>query len=339
MIKKLIKEKQSINLIIKHLFFQTKQIDFALKSLENRSKKLHEENKTYLEKKEFSKYLSFFYKGDYEKESGYYFPHNYGVMLLGKKSENGSYVGQFKNGLFDGLGTKEINDKTKYLENERLNFYYSGEWFADKYHGLGQLKSELKILGIKWIEDTYGYFYFGKLNGFGQKFLAKKKSKKKDGSSITGYFEFNEIKNFFLRIVFENELIVPSKSGLYFFNKDDENTLLHQFQSRDEIDKLINQASSKDEKMPNDCLDFYKDYFNKEFKTDKFKKLYLNIIMGMKIFEIDIIRPRKSEIKKNRKRYIEIFNDLLTQLEQSTKINELEKINQNLKNCFNEIKN
>lgn len=91
--------------------------------------------------------------------------------------------------------------------------------------------------------------------------------------------------------------------------------------------------------MPNDCLDFYKDYFNKEFKTDKFKKLYLNIIMGMKIFEIDIIRPRKSEIKKNRKRYIEIFNDLLTQLEQSTKINELEKINQNLKNCFNEIKN
>jgi hypothetical protein len=174
MIKDLIKEKQSINSIIKHLFFKTKQLHLANKSLGNRIQKLYEENKTYLEKKKYSKYKCFFYKGDYEKESGYDFPHNIGVMLF-EKNEN--YVGQFKNGLFDGLGTLETNGK-KILKSQKLNFSYDGEWFADKYHGVGHLKSEINPSGIEYIEKTTGNFYFGKLNGFGQKVLSEKKSQK-----------------------------------------------------------------------------------------------------------------------------------------------------------------
>lgn len=95
-------------------------------------------------------------------------------------------------------------------------------------------------------------------------------------------------------------------------------------------------VSIKDEKLPSVIANYYKDYFDNEFKSEKFKELYIKIATGIKIFQIELV---KSKIKKNIKKFIKISKELETQLWQSTKINELEKVNQNLKNCFNEKNN
>ncbi len=336
MIQDLIKNKETINLILKHLVFKLKQVDFAHDSLKKRSHKLQEEIQIYLEeKKSFSPFIDSFYKGDYEKLSGYNLPHNFGLMFFGHK-EKESYIGQFNNGLFEGLGIRRFNDKEKYLEKQLLPIIYNGEWLANEYHGFGQLTCEFKEESIKRIEDTFGNFYFGKLYGFGKKYYHKKRHKRKNGTALFGYFKFDRVINFFLLIDFVNELVVPSKSGLYFLNKDGENILLYQFQSKTEITELMDSVSIKDEKLPSVIANYYKDYFDNEFKSDKFKELYIKIAMGIKIFQIELV---SSKIKKNLKKFVKTSKELETQLWQSTKINELEKINQNLKNYFNEKNN
>lgn len=253
-------------------------------------------------------------------------------MFFGNKQKE-SYIGQFNNGLFEGLGIRRFDDKEKYLAHQLLPIIYNGEWLANEYHGFGQLTCEFyKDVGIKEIEDTFGNFYFGKLYGFGKKFYSEKKSKRKNGTAICGYFKFDRIINFFLFLDTENEL----ESKLYFLNKDGENILLYQFQSKTEITELIESASIKDEKLPSFITNYYKDYFDNEFKSEKFKELYIKIATGIKIFQIELF---KSKNKKNLKKFIKTSLELETQLWQSTKINELEKIHQNLKNYFNEINN
>lgn len=336
MIQDLIKNKETINLILKHLVFKLKQVDFAHDSLKKRSHKLQEEIQIYLEKKKsFSPFIDSFYKGDYEELSGYNLPHNCGLMFFGNK-EKESYIGQFKNGLFEGLGIRRFNDKEKYLEKQLLPIIYNGEWLANEYHGFGQLSCEYKEAGIKRTEDTFGNFYYGKLYGFGKKYYSIKKDKRKKGTAICGYFKFDRIVNFFLLIDFVNELEVPSKSGLYFLNKDGKNILLRQFQSKNEITNLMDSVSIKDEKLPSVITNYYKDYFDNELKSDKFKELYLKIAISIKIFQIELV---SSKIKKNFKKFIKASKEFETQLWQSTKINELEKIHQNLKNCFNQRNN
>ena len=332
MIQDLIKNKELISLILKHLVFKLKQVDFAHDSLKKRSHKLQEEIQIYLEKKKsFSPFIASFYKGDYEELSGYNLPHNCGLMFFGHK-EKESYIGQFNNGLFEGLGIRRFNDKEKYLEKQLLPIIYNGEWLANEYHGFGQLTCEFKEDGIKRIEDTFGNFYFGKLYGFGKKYYSIKKDKRKKGTAICGYFKFDKIFNFFLLIDLENEL----ESKLYFLNKDGENILLYQFQSKTEITELMDSVSIKDEKLPSVIANYYKDYFDNEFKSDKFKELYIKIAMGIKIFQIELFSLK---IKKNLKKFVKTSKELETQLWQSTKINELEKIHQNLKNCFIEKNN
>lgn len=332
MIQDLIKNKETINLILRHLVFKLKQIDFAQDSLKKRSHKLQEEIEIYLEKKKsFSPFIASFYKGDYEELSGYNLPHNFGLMFFGHK-EKESYIGQFNNGLFEGLGIRRFNDKEKYLEKQLLPIIYNGEWLANEYHGFGQLTCKYKEAGVKGIEDTIGNFYFGKLYGFGKKYYSKEKHKRKNGTAICGYFKFDQIINFFLLIDLENEL----DSKLYFLNKEGENILLYQFQSKNEITNLMDSVSIKDEKLPSVVSNYYKDYFDNEFKSEKFKELYIKIATGIKIFQIELV---KSKIKKNLKKFVKTSKELETQLWQSTKINELEKINQNLKNCFNEKNN
>jgi len=334
-IKNLIKNKETINLILRHLVFKLKQIDFAHDSLKKRSHKLQEEIEIYLEKKKsFSPFIASFYKGDYEELSGYNLPHNCGLMFFGPK-EKESYIGQFNNGLFEGLGIRRFNDKEKYLEKQLLPIIYDGEWLANEYHGFGHLLCEYKEADVKEIEDTFGNFYFGKLYGFGKKYYSKKYLGK-NGTAISGYFKFDRIINFFLFVDFENELNIANKSGLYFLNKDGKNILLHQLISNNEITNLMDSVSIKDEKLPSVIANYYKDYFDNEFKSEKFKELYIKIAMGIKIFQIQLV---ESKIKKNLKNFVKTSKELETQLWQSTRINELEKIDQKLKNCFNEKNN
>jgi hypothetical protein len=347
LIKDLIKNKETINLILRHLVFKLKQINFAQDSLKKRSHKLQEEIEIYLEKKKsFSLFIASFYKGDYEELSGYYLPHNCGQMFFGPKQKE-SYIGQFNNGLFEGLGIRRFNDKEKYLEKQLLPIIYDGEWLANEYHGFGHLLCKSKEADVEEIEDTFGNFYFGKLYGFGKKYCSKK-CLGKNGTAyskelplslttaIFGYFKFDRIINFFLFLDFENELNIANKSGLYFLNKDGKNILLHQLISNNEISNLMDSVSIRDEKLPSVIENYYKDYFDDEFKSDKFKELYIKIATGIKIFQIELV---KSKIKKNIKKFIKTSKELETQLLQSTKINELEKIDQNLKNCFNEKNN
>ena len=149
MIKNLIKNKETINLILRHLVFKLKQIDFAQDSLNKRSHKLQEEIEIYLEKKKsFSPFISSFYKGDYEELSGYNLPHNCGLMFFGPKQKE-SYIGQFNNGLFEGLGIRRFNDKEKYLEKQLLPIIYNGEWLANEYHCFGHLLCEYKEADLK----------------------------------------------------------------------------------------------------------------------------------------------------------------------------------------------
>jgi hypothetical protein len=279
MIKNLIKEKKSINSILKHLIFKNNQIINSYSKLENEIHHLNEKTLTNIEKLTVIKFLIGFYKGEVDKNG---LPHNRGFMIYPNTDD---FTGDFECGNINGQGFMRYKEKN-YQDRDLIPIHYCGEWLLDYHHGLG--KYTFKDQKFKIIFEKIGEFYFGYLNGFGRTILEKdnlNKSKISDDSTnnttiknvLFGYYLNDTLINFYLDLQIDNEFQICGKSGLYFIDEDQEIVLLHQFEKIDEYNKIEEMITSQDEKMPDEFLSFYHNYFNHEIKTNKFKELFCKI--------------------------------------------------------------
>ena len=118
---------------------------------------------------EFGQYPVFAFRIWQTKNGTWYDNHNeIDITTLGYYKDGSKYIGEFKNGLFDGQGILIFVDGTK----------YEGEWKNGLMHGQGDLKSG----GNK--HDYTGQWQYGKLHGFGKQTF-------QSGTNYEGEFKNN----------------------------------------------------------------------------------------------------------------------------------------------------
>ncbi len=332
MIKNLIKEKKSINSILRHLVFKTNQIVHTCFRLEDEINNFSEKNMSNDEKIPIINFNENIYKGEVNKDG---LPYNRGYMMY---PGVGEYCGDFVDGYRNGKGFMYYRMKDLNSDLNEIPLYYSGEWMLDVFHGLGKYVYQDKKTKIE-IEQL-GEFYFNYLNGFGRTVLAKDgfdESKKSDESKnntktkrvLHSYFLYGLPINFYLNVQTDSKLEICGKSGLCFVDEDREEVFLYEFEKIDDLVKIENLVTNQDEKMPNEFLDFYNNYFNLEIKTDKFKELYskirsqsINLYFYIKKYLTDetSLKFMSSEVVKN--------------LELAESIKKLKEIEKNLKEIY-----
>ena len=123
-------------------------------------------------------------------------PHGHGTMSLNDGKLDWNYIGEFKDGVYDGKGEfvsrgyysykgewkkSHFNGKGKFI-NEQTNETYEGEFVNDKRHGYGvfTLKNEFKLEGQFKDNDAHGK---GKIT------ILKDTENETKGTTITGTFK------------------------------------------------------------------------------------------------------------------------------------------------------
>jgi len=329
MIKNLIKEKKSINSILRHLVFKNNQIVTSCLKLDDEINNLNKKTMFNIEKIPLINFFNEeFYKGEVNKDG---LPHNRGYMVyLGL----GDYCGDFENGYRNGKGFMYY--RMKDLNLDEIPLYYSGEWMLDVFNGLGTYKFEHKKTKLE-IEQL-GEFYFNYLNGFGRSILAEdgfNKSKESDETKnntknskiLSGYFLHGLPINFYISIQMDSKFNISGKSGLCFVDQDGETVFLHEFEKIEEYKKIEDTITDKDEKMPNEFLDFYHNYFNHEIKTNKFKELFSKIRSKSINLQFYI---KKYLTDETFSKFRNLTSELAKKLELADSIKKLKEIEKNL---------
>jgi len=333
MIKNLIKEKKSINSILKHLIYKNNQIINSYYQLENQIQSLNEKTAIDIEKIPVISFLKSFYRGAVDKNG---LPYKRGFMIY---PNTDNFMGDFENGNINGQGFMRYIEKN-YLDRDLIPIYYCGEWLLDYHHGLGNYTC--KDQKSKVIIEEIGEFYFGSFNGFGITIIKKDKSNKsktKDDSEnntkikriLIGYYLHDSLINFYLDLNLDNKSQICEKSGLYFIDENREEVLLHQFQKIDEYNKIEGTILDQDEKMPDELLNFYHNYLNHEMKTIKFKELFCKIKNSTKNL---LYYMESCSVDEDYLKVFKLNSEIIRKLSEAKSIKELEMINNLLKEIY-----
>jgi hypothetical protein len=333
MIKNLIKDKKSINSILKHLIFKNNQIIDSCSKLKNEINNLIEKTTTNSEKLPVIKFFENLYRGEVD-ENG--LPNNRGYMIY---KDTGDFVGDFEKGSKNGKGHMRYKIEN-FLDKDLIPLYYNGEWMLDYHHGLGNYTIEDQK--SKATIEKIGEFHFGNLNGFGRTLLEKDEFSKSKIAGVSenntkisriffGYYLDGSLKNFYFDLNIDNKFEINAESGLYFIDENREEVLIHQFQKIDEYKKIEDTITDQDEKIPDELLNFYHNYFNHEIKTNKFRELFykikrstINLLYYIEGCTID-------------ETYLKVFrlnSEIIRKLSETRSIKELEVIDNVLKEIY-----
>ena len=333
MIKNLIKEKKSINSLLKHFIFKNNQIVNSCSKLENEIHKLNEKNMINNEKLPVINFLKSFYKGEIDQKG---LPHNSGFMIYPNSDD---FMGYFESGNINGQGFMRYKKKN-YLDNDLSPLFFCGEWLLDFYHGLGKYTCEDQK--SKVTIERVGEFYFGCLNGFGRTIAEKNELNKsktvndsennvKKSNIYIGYYLNNSPINFYLNLNIDNKFQINEKSGLYFIDENREEVLIYQFEKIDDYKKIEDMIIDQDERMPGEFENLYHNYFNHEIKTEKFKELFSKIKRSSKnlLYYMEGCLVDESYLE-----VLKLNSEIIRKLSEAKSIKELEMINNLLKEIY-----
>tara|TARA_B100001027_G_C16196655_1_gene298672 strand:+ start:61 stop:819 length:759 start_codon:yes stop_codon:yes gene_type:complete len=134
-------------------------------------------------------------------------PHGHGFMSLNNDKLNWTYVGEFKDGVYDGEGEfiskgyysykgewkkSQFNGKGKFI-NEQTNEVYEGEFVNDKKHGFGVL-----ITANNWKVECQ--FKDNAAHGKGKITILKDWENEEKGTTLTGTFKKGHQQGLFEKI-------------------------------------------------------------------------------------------------------------------------------------------
>jgi len=313
--------------------------DFKYKKLEI-DKKLDEivnRKITKIEKdcKKFKEASIYFGNGHVGQKNKYGTPHGIGNLLF--NSTEDMYVGQFDSGLRHGLG------KYTYLSGEGSAHhpfsipYYSGEWFADSYHGLGKKL----ITDWEFLCCYEGTFTHNLQNGFATFKKFNKGNQKICNTELIGYFRDGQGYNFMIEINKDDSgnLLQDTPSGLFEFDLEKGKKIPMIIFNK--IDEWENIKPKKLEKVLSDYTNqFYETYFNSDIFTKKFSDLKYEVKRNITKLMFDLNKFVETK-NKHFVKLIENVNTLNKDINEAYKNEKLIEIKDKIKQAkqeFNETK-
>ena len=280
-----------------------------------------------------SLYLGNAYIGQKNKSE---IPHGIGNLLLSNTED--LYNGQFDNGLKHGLG------KYTYFSGGGSKFhpflipYYSGEWFADSYHGIGKHF----ITDFEFVCSYEGIHTHDIQNGFATFKKFNKPDQKVCNTELIGNFINGESLHFMVEIHRDENgnLSKETPSGVYEYAFDDNSkTPLLTFKEMSEWDGI------KPKKMDKDMSKIYNDFYEPFFNLDPFKKEYSDIKFRIKKDVTKLMHTTYKYFEMNTKNKdlvdfaskVNALNKIINKVGEIQQLNELENKTDELMKEFNII--